>query len=233
MNTRRFCLLFAFLVILLPQLAHAHFLWLIPAAGEDAANQVHLYFGELAMADDPALLDNVMAAMVWQLDAAGKKVDLKTSTGEESIIVESVINGVPTAVAASHNWGVLQRGDTAFVLQYYAKTYHNAEPSDWGSIDSAKSLKFDITPARIDNKQIELTVKWDGNPLADAEVKVEDHNGAVEVEGKTDADGKFVFEAPADHTYSIRAKHVVDQAGEIDGKSYSDIRNYSTLAIRL
>lgn len=233
MNRRRFCLLLASLVLLVPQFAHAHFLWLLPDAGKGAGKHVHLYFGELAMADDPALLENVMAALVWQMDASGKKVDLKTSKGEESIIAESAINEGPTAVAASHNWGVLQRGDTSFVLQYYAKTYHHAEPSEWASIDSSKVLKLDITPRRIDDKQIELLVTWDGKPLADAEVNVEDHNGAVDIDGKTDADGKFVFDAPAGHTYSIRAKHVEDKAGELDGKSYDDIRNYSTLAIRL
>ncbi|MCA9041969.1 MAG: DUF4198 domain-containing protein, partial [Planctomycetaceae bacterium] len=139
----------------------------------------------------------------------------------------------PTVVATSHNWGVLQRGDLSFVLQYFAKTYHNAKPAEWSQIDSSTALKLDITPQLLDDQQVQLLVKWEGKPLANAELKVEDDQGDVELEGKTDAEGKFSFKAPADHIYSIRAKHVESKAGESDGKKYSEIRYYSTLALKL
>ncbi|QDU80193.1 Nickel uptake substrate-specific transmembrane region [Polystyrenella longa] len=233
MKLRRLFLAGVVGLVLLPQLAQAHFLWLLPLATEETGIQVHLYFGELAEADDPALLENVMAAKVWQMAPGGKKVDLSTAKGEESIIAIPTIKTGPTVVAASHNYGVLERGDSSFVLQYYAKSYNDAKPADWGTINAASALKLDITPKQLGGDEIQLQVKWDGKPLADAELKIEDDKGDVELEGKTDADGNFVFTAPKGHLFSIRAKHVNEVAGEQDGKAYSDTRSYSTLALQL
>ncbi|MEZ6049234.1 MAG: DUF4198 domain-containing protein [Planctomycetaceae bacterium] len=220
------------MLLLYPNFVQAHFIWLLPQSSAEGA-LIHLYFGELAEPDDPALLDRVAAVKIWQLDANGKKTALSTSKGDEAIEAVPLIKGVPTVIGAEHNFGVLKRGDSSFVLQYYAKTFVNTPPEQWGAIDSSRELKLEILPVKKADSQFELQVNWQGKPLENSELKIEDDKGEIEIEGKTDADGKFSFSASPERVLSIRAKHVEETAGELDGASYSDIRHYSTLSLKL
>lgn len=219
--------------LFLPQLAQAHFIWLVSATGENSPEAIHLYFGELAEADDPELLDRVESAQIWQLNAEGKKVDLKSAKGEESIVATPAIKEGPSIAATAFDYGILERGGSAFVLRYYAKTVHKNSAADWNKIDSAEHLALDITPERTDEFQIKLTVKWQNKPLANAELKLEDDLGNYEAEATTDENGQFSFPTPKSNILSIRTKHVEEKEGELDGTKYTSIRHYSTLALPL
>lgn len=230
MNLKKTAIAFLCVTLLLPQLAQAHFLWLVSKSGDEGPQGIHLYFGELAEPDDPALLDRVLSAQIWQLDAAGKKVELKSSKGEESIIAKPVIKE-PSVVGLTHDYGVLTRGENSFVLRYYAKAFHNASSAEWNKIDSSKQIPLDITPEYKDEFHITLHVKWNGKPLPNAEIKIEDDEANFEAETTTDENGQFTFPVPKSSLLSIRVKHVEEKEGELDGSKYSSIRHYSTLAL--
>ncbi|MCA9040896.1 MAG: hypothetical protein KDA65_11160, partial [Planctomycetaceae bacterium] len=91
MTLKRIALCLFLNLALLPGLAQAHFVWLLSQPSEGNESQIQLYFGELAEADDPSLLDNVASAQLWQMDTTGKKIDLTTSRGDESITATPIM----------------------------------------------------------------------------------------------------------------------------------------------
>ncbi len=72
---------------------------------------------------------------------------------------------------------------------------------------------------------------WKGQPLAGAEVTVEPFAGE-KVSGKTDDSGRFGF-ATGSGVSSVRVKHVEAVSGEAGGKSFSEVRHYSSMVFTL
>ena len=138
---------------------------------------------------------------------------------------ETPLKGLGQAVNVSCPYGVFSRGDVSLYLDYSAKFVRF--PADPEDLTVSKDLSLDIVPAWEDGK-LKLTVYFKGMPLHDAEVSLISVD-TDSLETETDETGSAVLSPGA--RYLVRAKHVVPEAGEVDGKKFSEKRYYCTMVL--
>ncbi|MBX3439696.1 MAG: DUF4198 domain-containing protein [Planctomycetaceae bacterium] len=222
--------LMAALVVAWTTAAQAHFIWLEPIANQDGSTTVQVYFAEDAFPDDPKLLRRLGGLQVWKVTGTEAPQPLKLVPGEETLTAAAA-DAADAVFVASHDLGVLNRGDAVFRLKYYAKTGPAVTSNAWESTVTSDDLKFDIVP-RLEGGRLWVTVRFDGQPIAGAQV-VASGPGMDDFEGVTTSDGQASFEPADGGLYSIRARYIEPAAGELDGKAYQDTRHYTTLALAL
>lgn len=205
--------------------ANAHFVWIVQTGSE-----VQIHFSESAESSEPDLLKNIVAAKAWSVVSGGrggvKLTEIPLTLTESSL--SGQIDPGSTAVVLSHNYGVVSKGDTPFLLRYFAKQHVSPLPGQWSAVKNEEHLPLEVTPS-WNGREVVLTVTWKGQPAAGVEVKV----GGCGIEETLVADaGGIVRCSPASSgTLSVRAKMVEASAGESDGKAYDSIRTYSTLTL--
>jgi N-acetylneuraminic acid mutarotase len=218
------------LLLMLPTVSRAHFLWLLSESAE-TGGRVQVYFGEAAEPDDPDLLERVTAAQVWSVGQRGEPRLLPLSKADDSLTAELAGQATRNTLILKHSYGVLTRGDSAFLLNYYAKTYPFPLPGTWREVDDAERLPLEIVPT-LEGKSTVLQLKWQGQPSPDCEVVIVGPGIDGKIEGTTDEGGSFRCHLPEAGIYSIRARFVENSSGTLDGKAYGSIRHYSTLSLR-
>ncbi len=212
-----------------PLTGHAHFLWLLPDTTTPEA-KVHVYFGESAAPDDPALLDRVLKAEVWSVGGRSGAQALTLTKLNDDLTAPLPGPASSSTVILRHSYGVVAKGGAPFLLNYGAKAYPAALPGSWRPVGDAERLPLEITP-KVNAGKVELNVTWQGKPLAGSAMHVTGDGIDSAIEGTTDAEGRFVCTLPKSGIFSIRAKHVEEKAGEFDGKTYQQVRYYSTLTL--
>ncbi len=205
--------------------ARAHFPWL----ATDAEGHALLFFGE-SPADrvyrEPP--EAVAAAKVLVLesgaegDAAGKEIELAAVESDDFVGRKSEATTPAGATLESTiSYGIYH----GMLLDYYARHIP--------SLDAAapkSGLKLTGTPRATDSG-IELTVLWEGKPLADAVVTIIDGEGTP-TEEVSDAEGVAKFEAPAPGLIGfLIARTDNDAKGEVDGEKYTSAGAYGTLTV--
>lgn len=210
--------------VLLTSLAQAHFIWLIPG---DKPNTVKLVFSDKLApdVDNAELIDKIKQTGLYVHDPATKHVDLTMEKGTAAFIAafpekSQVIRGKCT-------YGVFQRGENpASLLNYYC-IYKKGELKDSGC--------FHCQPLQArEDKPGAFLIEYDGEPAAESEVVLAGPEGFQELKSKTNKEGYVTFDlksAPKG-LYGLRAKHVVKEAGEHQGKKYENITNYVTLVFQ-
>ncbi|MBI2478948.1 MAG: DUF4198 domain-containing protein [Planctomycetia bacterium] len=214
--------------VLQPLVAQAHFLWLV-RTNDGGMSQLHMYFGELAEADDPDLLDRVAHAKVRQVAPGGKLKELELVKGSDSLVAQLGDHAKSSMFVVAHDLGVMTRGDDTFRLQYYGKTGPVLGDKAWKSIDCGKQLALDLVPQRVEDR-VQITVRWNGTPVAGAEVKAYGPD-MEDFEATSDENGLASFSIGDEGVYSIRARHIEDKPGSRNGEQYTQTRHYSTLAL--
>ncbi|QDU11456.1 kelch repeat-containing protein [Gimesia aquarii] len=212
--------------------AQAHFLWLLPQAeGKNNAAKVQLYFGEAAEPDDPDLLKRLTKIKVWEKSPNGKLQPYSLTEGDDSLFVTPNPKGAgKAAYGLDHTYGVISRGDSQFLLKYYAKAFPQKSQGVWNKISCSKELPLEIVPV-LKGEEVTLQVNWNGKPLADAELKIIGPKTSSEsVTATTNAEGQFQTKL-SNGIYSIRAKHTEQKKGEHNGDKYDSVRHYSTLTL--
>lgn len=201
--------------------AEAHFLWIVTDAAKGVAK---VYFSEGAEPDDPDLLDKV--AGVKLLSFAGRdKVNEVAVQKQGDALTTSV--GKALTVGLSHRYGVLERGGEKFLLAYHATSHASPIAADWKRAGDRVPLEIVPSPK---GSQITLQVLWNGKPVADAQI-VAGGVGLTKVEGKTDAEGKFVVEPKQAGLLHARAKYVEMETGKQDDQAYDTIRHWTTVTL--
>jgi N-acetylneuraminic acid mutarotase len=218
------------LLLSLPAVSQAHFIWLLTGAGEDAG-RVQVFFGEAAKPDDPELLDLIARSQAWSVGKWGKPEKLPLTKGEEALEGTLSEKSRQNAVVLNHTYGVITRGDSSFLLNYYAKSYPYALPGTWHAIEDERRLPLEIVPTREGNDTV-LHLAWNGKSSAGSEIVIVGPGIKDKLEGTTDEAGNFRCELPASGVYSIRGKVTEDKAGTHDGKEYGSTRHYTTLTLR-
>jgi hypothetical protein len=228
---KRIALMMVALLLAFPAISRAHFLWMLtdPSAPQ---GKVQVFFGEAAEADDPALLDKVAKAEVWVTGGRGEPKPLTLAKGADALEAELTGAARQSTLILRHNYGVVAKGGEPFALKYYAKVYPFALPGTWRAVKDAERLPLEVVPS-ISSDRTVLQVLWKGKPLAGSAVTVTGPGIESKIEGTTDEAGNFVCDLPKSGVYSIRARHVEDDAGKIDDKEYKQVRHYSTLTLRL
>ncbi|MCA9077895.1 MAG: DUF3386 family protein [Planctomycetaceae bacterium] len=211
--------------------AQAHFIWIEPIQNDNGTTTIQVYFGEDASPDDPAYLSRVQGMKLHRV--AGKDaptaLELRATMDDLSATLDDVDGR--TLFIGQHDLGVLDRGDSKFRLQYYAKTGPAVTSPAWQRTETKDDLRLDVVPAYEDGR-VTVTVRFDGEPVTDAEVKASGP-GMDDFEGQTDEHGHATFKMAEAGLYSIRARHIEAVPGELDGKSYPETRHYSTVAVSI
>lgn len=213
-----------FLLLTLVSYTQAHFIWLIPG---DKPNTVKLVFGDKLGPDldNPDLIDKVKQTGLYVHDPASKHIDL-TMTREPGAF-SAALPDKAQVIRGKCVYGIFQRGDNpASLLNYYA-IYKKGDLKDSGC--------FHCQPFQArEEKPGVFLIEYDNEPAVDSEVVLAGPDGFKEVKGKTNKEGYVTFDmkdAPKG-LYGLRARHIVKEAGEHQGKKYENITNYVTLVFQ-
>ena len=209
-------------VALVPTLATAHFPFL-HVESDSSTRTLHAYFGHGVEPTPTRYFARLEGAEVWRLTPGGKPTPLSLTPADASL-ASGPIPDEPAAFLFIKDQGVATYNGPN-LLTNYAKAFSG--PEAW-PVDSSKLLRLDITPVRRGN-ELQLTVRWNGVPLADADVVV-DH-GKEKQEGKADAEGRFSAKLTGSGVYAIRTWRVDATPGVRDGVKYESVRHYSTLTL--
>ena len=217
------------IILCIPSITKAHFLWLITKQTDSDHQYVELYFGEIAEPDDPTLLNRVKDVKVVSVSKEGQVKPVVLKLSDQDLKSTPVKFEDDKAICLKHSYGLMTRGDSSFVLNYYGKTYTN-NSSDWASFPTAKQNDLDIVPTRKD-EEFTFKVLLKGKPLPNAELKIYGDDLDKTIETHTDSNGEYQCKMPLSGVYSIRAKHVENTSGSLDDEKYDSIRHYSTLVL--
>ncbi len=208
----------------------AHFIWLVTEPAEQPTT-VKLYFGEVAGPDDPELLDRIVGAEAWLMGGRRSEPKPLTFKKDGDALVADIPEGTAAApVVLRHTWGVISRGEEPFLLKYYGKALPSALPGSWTAIDDKEKLPLEIVP-RLDGQSVAVEVRWQGAPVKGATVTVLGPGLDEAIEGETDDHGVVTCALKSAGLYSIRARMIDDSPGAHDGKTYAEVRHYSTLSL--
>lgn len=191
-----------------------HFIFIVPEGQGDTKAKV--VFSEELEPDDAV---NVELIGKTQLRAGNR--ELKMTKGEHAYLVD--LPGDARVIGGDCRYGVLQRGQSKpFLLMYYAKL-----------------VRGRVVDAPLANSPLEITAKktgrfvvlFQGKPAARAEV----HLVAPKKKGpiETDENGEFELDVSQPELYGLRARHIEQASGEVEGKKYEEVRHYATLVFRV
>ena len=226
----RKCFWLVALLLCFPGVSQAHFLWLLTDTSGNSG-RLRVFFGEAAEPDDPELLTRIAKARVWTIGSRGDAQEVPLKIGDESLEGMLPERSRQNPAVLNHTYGVFTRGDSSFLLNYYAKTYPFALPGTWHAVDDSEKLPLEIVPV-LDGKSTVLTLNWQGKPSAGSQIVVVGPGLEGEFEGTTDEAGVFRCDLPEAGVYSIRARLIEDKAGKHGDEEYSAVRHYSTLSLR-
>lgn len=219
------------LLLLTSTLAHAHFIWIVPADDNASAKVI---FSDSLQPDRPELLAKIAKTELLLYPRDAKPLPVKWTDGKDAFNVKWP-DQQAQRLAGACNYGVITKGNDPFLLKYYAATslghrYQAVNPA-W---DRMELVIKDMADAR---GILVFQVEWQGKPLANAEVVLLTPDEGKTEEGKTDAQGLVRFGKPGVKPmaglYGVRARHVEAKEGEQDGKKYKEVRHYSTLTLRV
>jgi N-acetylneuraminic acid mutarotase len=214
-------------VLLGASAAQAHFLFLAPQTTPDGKTTVQVYFSEDASPDDPELLQRITDLKAWQVSADSPPRELQAVCTKAELRLEPQGDPAGALFIAIDDFGVLSRGGKSFRLRYYAKTGPAAGHIAWESIDTAQHLALDVS-TRWEGNRVKATVRFRGQPVAGAQVVA--RGPEYDLEATTDAQGEVRFEIPKAGICSLRARHIEQAEGDLNGQSFAETRHYSTVA---
>jgi N-acetylneuraminic acid mutarotase/uncharacterized GH25 family protein len=209
--------------------AQAHFIWLAPT-GSGSQARVCVYFGEDATDDSSDYLSRVNDVVISKVAGAQPARPLQM-TRTDAAIYATIPSDEQCVYVAAHDFGIMDRGETTFRLMYYAKTGPEASSSVWQDSEVADDLKLDIVPT-VSGDRVRLQVYFEQAPVAGAQIMAA-RPGADDIEVVTDNHGVATFAIADPGTYSIRARHIEDKPGALNGQTYLETRHYSTVALRI
>lgn len=200
--------------------ANAHFLW-----GEVSDDKEPM--AKLAFSDNPGqvseadLVERIKTARAWNVQ--GKDLTFKTAGAVRSGSLQG-----SHVFGSSQIYGVLDKtkeGRGVFKLLYWAKAADSLD----GAGQNVK-LPFEFFARRGAAGEIIATLQRSGQPVAQTTVNLYEPSDEKPRSLTSDAKGEIRFEAKTPGLYGLRAAWVDETPGELDGKKYPFVRNYTTLA---
>jgi hypothetical protein len=215
--------------------ARAHFVWIVPPLKQGQPARV--VFSDSLLPDKPELLKKIAQTEFFVRGADGKTVPIKATTGEDALDLTLPPGDGVRLVGGVCRYGVVQRGQSEpFLLHYFPKSVvgnaANVRPPRGLLTDPWDKLPLQV----VAGPGSAVRVLWRGEPLAGAEVSAHLPGREKPLEGKTGSDGTFNLAMPVAvdrGIVAIRASHVEETAGELDGKKYKSAKHYATFTINL
>jgi hypothetical protein len=208
--------------------ASAHFVWIETSAKNDGL-LVRSGFGEPG-GWDPDLVEKIKQTKYWtrngdKLEALALPLD---ATEKEYRAVVKDAN--PSAVIGNCDYGVIQFGaNPASHLRYTAKSLVGA-PAAWQDVAN-KDLRVELI-ASPDGDAVKLQALFLGKPLTDAKIKATNPDGN-DVELKTDGEGVARWPLVGGGVYRCYLGKRTKEAGELDGKKYEGLMDYTSLTFEI
>lgn len=209
----------------------AHFVWLVPDPDKNTATMI---FSDSLEADANVPIAKIaQTKLLARAAQTGDNSAIKSTKGKDAFLV-TVANSGPHHLAGTCQYGVLAKGKAEpFLLMYHPRTTVGITAKDLAQANlwqPLTGLPLQIVQAKDDARTFQ--VLWQGKPLPAAEVVLLIPGRDETVERKSDAQGRFALEpAKVAGMYGMRARHVEARAGELDGKSYQEVRHYATLTV--
>ncbi len=206
--------------------ARAHFLFTRIGPHAEGGRHVQVFFSEYATAGDPKFVDRIAGTRLWAQVAPGKfqPLEVRRETGS----LRAYLPSAPAVSVAGHcEYGVLTRKDKSFLLEYYPK----AVLGDAQSLEGMRPLEklpLEIV-ATFAKDSVTLTALQDGKPVPEAEFTTVDESLSNE-KAKAGKDGRATWKPSAPGYYCVYTSVTIPQAGERDGKGFSEIRRFATLS---
>ena len=205
--------------------AGAHFLFLRIVATPDQQRRVEVYFSEQATAGDPQYIEKIAHTRLWVQNRPGEFTPLTVTKAEDRLRA-----GLPdqpaTSISGFCEYGVLTR-NVPFLLRYYPK----AVTGDLALINRFKpraQSQFEIVPT-FSTDQVTLRALHRGKAVKNiAFTTINDDLMNEEI--KADGTGRAVWKPQQPGHYCVYARMTLDEPGEVGGKSYTEIREFATLA---
>lgn len=208
--------------------ASAHFVW-IDTQPVDGGLLIRSGFGE-PDGWDPDLAEKIAQTTYRVRTAAGlKPISLPLDKAEKefrTVLADASAN----AVIGVTDWGVFSMGKGPAHLRYTSKVLLGA-PSAWRDDAPTADLRIE-TLAKFDGKQVTLTVLHLGKPLAGAKIAGYRPDGE-KVSLLTGDDGTAKWSAAGAGTYRLYVGTSTKAAGELDGKKFDALSDYTTLTYTL
>jgi uncharacterized GH25 family protein len=213
--------------------ASAHFIW-VYADSSGKAPTATVAFSEGPKQDSAEFLDKIARA---KLDWAGKttsRLKLERHVEGDDGSLRAPLPEGEGVLELTCRYGVLEKGGSKFLLEYYAKSLDLLPPSDWSEKGKSKALALDVVPALGDAAgDLKITVLWQGKPVADGEVTLIDSK-EEEHKAKTDSKGTANWSKLPAGRVGIRAKYSeADREGTHEGQAFQGARHYSTLTLQM
>ncbi len=207
--------------------AHAHFLFVRIGPHAEAGRSVHVFFSEQATAGDPAFVDKITQTQLWAQSAPGEFHELKIRKAHDRLAAYLPMSGA-LAVVGRCEYGVLER-KTPFLLQYYPKAI-TGEPEKLNALKPNRELPLEIV-AQLDDEKITLTALHNGKPVANAKFTTIDDDLNNEEITANEA-GEATWSPTEPGYYCVYTNVTIREAGELNGKKYTETRMFATLAFQ-
>ncbi len=209
--------------------AQAHFLW-VKSVTVDGKPEGLLYFGESPADETYHFPEKLAKTKLWartgdkRTEVATKSVDTDSRIG----LMGPLADDNATVLETSQQYGIY---GTA-LLVYHAKHLSGTTAEAINAAGTSKELALEIVP-HLKGKEVQLTVLWQGKPLADAAVSVFAAD-AEPVEQKTDKDGRLTFKPEKGGLIGALTNTMEkDKSGGLDGKPYKGTVHYASLTFDL
>ncbi len=231
MRTRMFVTSWALLLTcgLSASSAWAHFPWMEIENRNSEKPTLQVYFSESPTPDNPALLQRLEGAQVWIMTGRrdqARKIELQLT--DENLELPLDARQAESVFLMSKSLGVRTRGESSFVLNYYAKTGPAPTSWAWRSEKTGELLGLDVKPQQEDDQLI-VTVLFNNKPVAGAEVGfLRDHALLDEVPVTNDK-GQVKFSLSDKPIHALWVKFVEEKSGEQAGEKFDEIRHYTTV----
>lgn len=229
--SRQFFLFGAILFVsLVSARCEAHFLW-VKSVTADGQRQGLVFFGESPADESYHFPEKLAKTKLQARGADGKLTEVATKsidTEDRVGLIGPLAKAAPAVLQTTQQYGVY---GTA-LLQYHAKHVCGTGVDALKAAGTSKELRLEIVP-QLKDSEVELTVLWDGKPLADVEVSVMEGKSEPN-DLKTDAEGKVRFKPKEQGLVGVLANTMEkDKSGELDGKKYKGVWHYASLTFDL
>ncbi len=211
-------------VLFLAQSASAHFLFIKITPQAEAGRAAEVYFSERAEAGDPRFVEKVEHTRLWYLvDSNWEPLNLMAAVDR----LRAPLPALKTvAVVGQCQYGVLTR-EVPFLLRYYPKSVAGSV-EEINQLAPSGRVALEIMPT-FEKDGVSLVLLKNGKPVPKVVFTTIDDDLDNE-ELTADGEGRVFWKPERTGQYSVYAKVVTPESGEIAGKSYQEIREFPTLS---
>ena len=211
------------LLLSLNQAALGHHIWI---GKSKTTGKVNIYFGEEPSPDQDMFLAGIKDMRVWSIDKQGNatKLPFTHQTKDKDGWYETT-TGL-AAVDADCEYGVFGRGGSGMFLHYSAKWI---EHKPGHSRAATGNLMTDIVMNESGSKTT-FTVLHNNKPAAGCELRIIEADDTQHDLTANDK-GEVVFDKTPSGRWMLKARVVVEEGGELDGKKFADKRYFCTMVL--